>query len=98
MIHGTQSSSGTLKGLSRHESTQLDAQESVQSPRSMSSVRGTMEVAAEAFSVVGVVASCSKGAETSSTKGVLWQWTRWRQILVVIPEVPLSLRGSVEIW
>jgi hypothetical protein len=32
LIHGTQSSSGTLKGLSRHESTQLDAQESVQSP------------------------------------------------------------------
>ena len=29
LIHGTQSSSGTLKGLNRHESTQLDAQESV---------------------------------------------------------------------
>jgi hypothetical protein len=62
LIHGTQSSSGTLKGLNRHESTQLDAQESVQSPRSMSSVRGTMEVAAEASSAVGVVASCSEGA------------------------------------
>jgi hypothetical protein len=41
----------------------------VQSPRSMSSVRGTAEVAAEASSAVGVVASCSKGAETSSTEG-----------------------------
>jgi hypothetical protein len=69
LIHGTQSSSGTLKGLSRHESTQMDAQESVQSPRSMSSVRGTTEVAAEASSAVGVVASCSEGAETSSTEG-----------------------------
>jgi hypothetical protein len=69
LIHGTQSSSGTLKGLNRHESTQLDAQESVQSPRSMSSVRGTAEVAAEASSAVGVVASCSEGAETSSTEG-----------------------------
>jgi hypothetical protein len=69
LIHGTQSSSGTLKGLSRHESTQLDAQESVQSPRSMSSVRGTTEVATEASSAVGVVASCSEGAKTSSTEG-----------------------------
>jgi hypothetical protein len=45
LIHGTRSSSGTLKRLNKHESTQLDAQESVQSPRSMSSVRGTTEVA-----------------------------------------------------
>jgi hypothetical protein len=29
LIHGTQSSFGTLKGLNRHESTQLDAQENV---------------------------------------------------------------------
>jgi hypothetical protein len=69
LIHGTQSSSGTLKGLNRHESTQLDTQESMQSPRSMPSVRGTSEVVAEASSVVGVVASCSEGAETSSTEG-----------------------------
>jgi hypothetical protein len=41
----------------------------VQSPRSMSSVHGTAEVAAEASSVVGVVASCSEGAEGSSTEG-----------------------------
>jgi hypothetical protein len=40
----------------------MDAQESVQSPRSMSSIRGTMEVAVEASSVVGVVDSCSEGA------------------------------------
>jgi hypothetical protein len=69
LIHGTQSSSGTLKGLSRHESTQWDAQESVQSPRSMSLVRGIKEVVAEAYSVVGVVASCLEGVETSSTEG-----------------------------
>jgi hypothetical protein len=41
----------------------------VQSSRSMSSVRGTTEVAVEAFSAVGVVASCSEGAETSGTEG-----------------------------
>ena len=35
----------------------------------MSSVRGTAEVATEASSAVGVVASCSEGAETSSTEG-----------------------------
>jgi hypothetical protein len=69
LIHGSQSSFGTLKGLNRHESTQLDAQESVQSPRSMSSVRGTTEVSTEASSVVGVVASCSERAETSSIEG-----------------------------
>jgi hypothetical protein len=44
----------------------MEAQESVQSPRSMSSIRGTSEVAAEAYSAVGVVTSCSEGAETSS--------------------------------
>ena len=64
MIHGTQSSSGTLKGLNRHESTQLDAQESVQSPRSMSSVRGT----SEASSAVGIVASYSEGATMAADK------------------------------
>jgi hypothetical protein len=35
----------------------------------MSSIRGTIEVATEASSAVGIVTSCSKGAETSSTKG-----------------------------
>jgi hypothetical protein len=50
-----------------HESTQLDAQESVQSSRSMSSVRGTTEVATKASSAVGVVTSCLDGADTSST-------------------------------
>jgi hypothetical protein len=69
LIHGTQSSSGTLKGLNKHESTQLDAHESVQSPRSMSSVHGTTEVAAEDSNEVGVVASCLEGEETSSTDG-----------------------------
>jgi hypothetical protein len=47
----------------------MDAQESVQSPRSMSSVHGTTEVATKASSVVGVMASCSEGEKTSSTKG-----------------------------
>jgi hypothetical protein len=67
----TRSSSRTLKGLSRHESTQMDAQESEQSPGSMSSVRGTTEVATKASSAVGVVASCSEGAKTSSTEGAV---------------------------
>jgi len=52
-----------------HELTQMDAHESVQSPRSMSSVCGTTEVALEASSAVGVVASCLEGAKTSSTEG-----------------------------
>jgi hypothetical protein len=47
----------------------MDAQESVQSPRSMSSVCGTTKVATEASSVVGLVASCSEGEKTSSTGG-----------------------------
>ena len=34
----------------------------MQSPRSMSSVRGTTEVAAEVSSAVGVVTSCTEGA------------------------------------
>jgi hypothetical protein len=63
-----QSSFETIKGLNKHESTQLDAQESVQSPRIMSSVCGTTEIAKEALGALGVVASCSEGAETSSTK------------------------------
>jgi hypothetical protein len=58
LIPGTQSSSGTLNGLNKHESTQMDAQESVQSPKRMSSVHGTTEVAIETSSAVGVVASC----------------------------------------
>jgi hypothetical protein len=41
----------------------------VQSPRSMYSVRGTTEVVVEASSAIGVVASCSEGAKTSSTEG-----------------------------
>jgi hypothetical protein len=71
LIPGTQSSSSTLKGLSRHEWTQRDARESGQSPRSMSSVRGTTKVAAEASGAMGVVASCSEGAKTSSTGGAI---------------------------
>jgi len=35
----------------------------------MSSVRGTAELVAEASSAVGVLASCSDGAKTSSTEG-----------------------------
>jgi hypothetical protein len=41
----------------------------VQSPGSLSSVRGTTEVAVEASSAMGVVVSCSEGAKTSSTEG-----------------------------
>jgi hypothetical protein len=59
----------TLRGLNRHEWTQMDAQESVKSPRSMSSVHRSTKVAAEASSAVGAVASCSEGAEASSTEG-----------------------------
>jgi hypothetical protein len=69
LIHGTQYYSRTLKGLNSHESTQLDTQESVQCPRSISSIHGTSEVEAEASSAVGVVASCSEGVETSSIEG-----------------------------
>ena len=47
----------------------MDAQESVQYPRSMYLVHGTTKVATESFSEVGVVASCSEGAEVSSTEG-----------------------------
>jgi hypothetical protein len=35
----------------------------------MYSIRGTTKVVAKASSVVGIVASCSKGVETSSTVG-----------------------------
>jgi hypothetical protein len=48
----------------------MDARKSVQSPRIMYSVCGTTKVAVEASNAVGVVASCSEGAETSSTGGV----------------------------
>jgi hypothetical protein len=41
----------------------------VQSPKSMSLVHGTTEVATEASSAVGVVASCLEGAETFGTEG-----------------------------
>jgi hypothetical protein len=53
LIHGTQSSSMTLIGLNRHDSTQMDAQESVQSLRIMSSVHGTMKVAYRGFQCSG---------------------------------------------
>jgi hypothetical protein len=62
LILGTRSSFGTLRGLSRHELTQMDARESVKSPRSMSSVHRSAEVAADASSAVGVEASSSEGA------------------------------------
>jgi hypothetical protein len=70
LISGTQSSSGTIRGLNRHESTQMDAQERVKSPRSMFSIHGSTKVAVEASSVVGVVASYSEGAKASSIEGV----------------------------
>ena len=57
LIHVTQSSSGTLKGLNRHELTQMDSQESVQYPRSMSSICGTMEVATKASIALVVLVS-----------------------------------------
>jgi hypothetical protein len=62
MISGTQSSSSTLRGLSRYELTQMDAQESVETLRSMSSVHRSAEVAAEASSAVGAEASSSDEA------------------------------------
>jgi hypothetical protein len=76
---------------------QMDAQERVKSPRSMYPVHGSSEVAAEDSSAVGVVASCSEGTKASSTGEKLLQLMSWRQILVVVPKVPLSLRGSVRI-
>jgi hypothetical protein len=48
---------GTLRGINRHESTQMDPRERVKSPRSMSSVHGSKKVTSEASSAVGVVAS-----------------------------------------
>jgi hypothetical protein len=69
LISGTQSSSRTLIGINRNESTQMDAQESVKSPRSISSVHRSMEVAEDASSAMGVVASCSVGVEAYSTEG-----------------------------
>ena len=69
LISRTQYSSRILKGLNRHELTQMDAQESVKSPRSMSSVHGSVEVATKASSAMGVVASCLEGAEASSIEG-----------------------------
>ena len=53
LILGTQSSSETLRGLIRHELTHMDAQEGVQSPRSMSLVHRSTEVATYASSSVG---------------------------------------------
>jgi hypothetical protein len=47
----------------------MDAQESVQSPRSMSSVHRSTKVAADTSSAMGAVASCSGGAKASSTEG-----------------------------
>ena len=44
----------------------MDAQESVKSPRSMSSVHRSTKVAAKAYSVVGVEASSLEGAATAT--------------------------------
>jgi hypothetical protein len=70
LIPRTQSSSITLKGLSKYELTQTDTQESVETPRSMSSVHRSTKVAAKAYSVVGVEASSSEGAATA-TDGIV---------------------------
>jgi hypothetical protein len=51
----------------------MDAQESVKSPRSMSSVHRSTEVATEASSAVGAVASYSEGVEASSIEGVFME-------------------------
>jgi hypothetical protein len=70
LIPRTQSSSGTLRGLNRHELTQMDAQESVQSPRSMSSVHRSTKVATNASSAVGAEVSSSEGA-AMATDGMM---------------------------
>jgi hypothetical protein len=70
LISGTQFSSSTLRGLNRYELTQTDAQESVETPRSMSSVHRSVEVATEASSAVGAEASSSEGA-TTTTDGMM---------------------------
>jgi hypothetical protein len=44
----------------------MDAQESVETPRSMSSVHRSTEVATEASSAVGAEASSSEGATTTT--------------------------------
>jgi hypothetical protein len=61
LIPRTHSSSSTLRGLSRYELTQIDAHESVETPRSMSLVHRSVEVTTETSSAVG--------AETSSLEG-----------------------------
>jgi hypothetical protein len=69
LIPGTQFSFGTLIGISRHESTQMDAQESVKCPMRMSSVHRSSNVAVEASIAVGAMASYLEGAKASSTEG-----------------------------
>jgi hypothetical protein len=93
LIPKTQSSSNTLKGLNMYELTQTNAWDSVETPRSMSSIHRLAEVATEASSAVGEKTFSSEGAaitadgmmelETDSGGGAS------------IPEVPPSLRGSV---
>ena len=68
----------------------------MQSPRSMSSVRGTTEVATKASSVVGVVASCSEGTKTSGTEGVVMAVVEMETDSET--EVPPSIRGSVSFF
>jgi hypothetical protein len=61
LILETQSSSRTLRGLNMHESTQMDAQESVKSPRSMYLVHRSTRVAVDASSEVGAEVSSLEG-------------------------------------
>jgi hypothetical protein len=65
LIPGTKSSYGSLRGLNIHESTRMDAQERVKYPISMYSVHGSMEVTANASSVVGAEVSSSEGVATT---------------------------------
>jgi len=60
LILGTLSSSWTLRVPNRHVLTQMDAQESGKSPRSMSSVHRSTEVATNASSAVGAEASSTE--------------------------------------
>ena len=69
--------------------TQMDAQESEETPRSMSSDQRSTEVVAMASSSKGAKASISKGAVIAANE------MSWTQILVEVPELPPSLRGSV---
>jgi hypothetical protein len=69
LISGTQSSSRTLRRINMHESTNMYAQESVKSPRIMSSVHRSVEVAVDAFQCSGSGRLLFKGSKAYSIEG-----------------------------